>query len=130
MRHMLASTLVLSSMLLPAMAKASTSADDVTAATPTLRVSSGVTAPSLIDSVAIPLPEGLSRTFMPMNSVVGLSLTVDSNGQAKDVKVVKPSNPYWDARVVEAIQKSHFHPGMVDNTPVPVEMNLTVQIAH
>jgi TonB family protein len=76
------------------------------------------------------LPDGLSRTFVSMDTQVGLSLTVDSNGRAQDIKIVKSSNPYWDARVVDAIQRSHFRPGKVDDTPIPVEMNLTVTIAH
>jgi TonB family protein len=130
MRHILASTLILSTMLLPAVAKASTSTDDAAASTPNLRVSTGVTAPKLVESINIALPDGLSKVFLPTNAEVGLTLTVDSNGQAQNVKVVKPSNPYWDARVVDAIQKSQFHPGKVDNTPVPVDMNLTVVITR
>lgn len=130
MRHILASTLILSTMLLPAVAKASTSTDDAAASTPNLRVSTGVTAPKLVQSINIALPDGLSKVFLPSNAEVGLTLTVDSNGQAQNVKVVKPSNPYWDARVVDAIQKSQFHPGKVDNTPVPVDMNLTVVITR
>jgi TonB family protein len=65
-----------------------------------------------------------------MDTPVGLSFTVDSNGQPQDVKVVKPSNPYLDARIVDAVQKAHFRPGTVDNTPIPIEMNLTVNIAR
>jgi TonB family protein len=117
-------------MLFPAVANASSSTDDAAASTPNLRVSTGVTAPKLVQSINIALPDGLSKVFLPTNAEVELTLTVDSNGQAKDIKVVKASNPYWDARVVDAIQKSQFHPGMVDNTPVPVDMNLTVMIAH
>jgi TonB family protein len=130
MRYMLASTLMLSSILFPAAANASSSHDDVAASTPNLRVSTGVTAPSLTEPIDIMLPDGLSRTFVSMDTQVGLSLTVDSNGRAQDIKIVKSSNPYWDARVVDAIQRSHFRPGKVDDTPIPVEMNLTVTIAH
>jgi TonB family protein len=130
MRHIVASTIMLSSMLFPVVANASTSADDATAPTPNLRVSTGVIAPSLIGSLALQLPEGLSQSFVPMDTPVGLSFTVDSNGQPQDVKVVKPSNPYLDARIVDAVQKAHFRPGTVDNTPIPIEMNLTVNIAR
>src|ERR1700747_3682366 len=105
MRPILASTLMLSSILIPAAANASTSADDATAPTPAIRVSTGVTAPMLDKAISIQLPDGLPKTFIPMDSMVGLSFTVDTKGQAQDVKVVKSMNPYWDARVVEAIQK-------------------------
>ncbi len=130
MRHIIASTIMLSSMLLPAVANASSSTDDVAASTPSLRVSTGVTAPSLAQSISIEIPQGISPNFLPMDAQIGLSLTVNSDGKPENVKVVKSSNPYWDARVVDAIQKSHFRPGKVDNTPIPVEMNLTVNVQH
>ena len=128
MRPILASTLMLSSILIPAAANASTSADDATAPTPAIRVSTGVIAPMLDKAISIQLPDGLPKTFIPMDSMVGLSFTVDTKGQAQDVKVVKSMNPYWDARVVEAIQNSHFRPGKLDNQVIPVEMNVTVDI--
>ncbi len=128
MRHIIASSIILSSMLFPVVANASSSADDATAPTPNLRVSTGVIAPSLVGSIAIQLPDGLSQSFIPMDAQVGLSLTVDTKGQPQNVKVVKASNPYWDARIVDAVQKSHFRPGTVDNTPIPVDMNLTVNV--
>ncbi len=130
MRYIIASTIMLSSMLFPAVANASSSSDDVTAPTPNLRVSTGVIAPSLVGSIAIDLPDGLLQSFVPMDAQVGLSLTVDSKGNPQNVKVVKSSNPYWDARVVDAIQKSHFRPGKVDNTPIPIDLDLTVEVAH
>ncbi len=127
MRHIIASTLMLSSMFIPAVANASSSKDDVTASTSTLRVSTGVTAPSLVGTIAIQLPTGLPQSFVPMDNQVALTLTVDSKGIPQNVKVVKSSNPYWDARVVDAIERSHFVPGKVDNTAIPVDMNLTVK---
>jgi TonB family protein len=65
-----------------------------------------------------------------MDSQVGLTLTVDSNGLPQNVKVVKSSNPFLDARVVDAIQKSHFTPGTVDNTSIPVDVDLTVNVVR
>lgn len=128
MRRILASTLMLSSIVFPAAAIASTSADDASAPTPGLRVSTGVIAPILIDSIDIQLPDGMPKSFVPMTSNVGLAFTVDSNGQAENIKVVKGTNPYWDARVVDAIQKAHFRPGTLDNQPVPVDLNVTVSL--
>lgn len=129
MRHLLASTLMLSSVLFPAVANASSSTDDAAAPTLSTRVSTGVTAPTFVNGIDVKFPGGISKSFLAPESEVGLSFTVDSNGLAQNVKVVKPSNPFWDARVVDAIQKAHFVPGKVDNTPIPVEMNLTVKMA-
>jgi len=130
MRHILASSLMLSSMLIPTVAHASSSTDDATVSTPAFRVSTGVIAPILIGNLAVQIPSGLPQSFAPMDTQVGLTLTVDESGQPQNVKVVKSSNPYWDARVIAAVQKSHFKPGKVDNTPIPVDMNLTVNIAR
>jgi TonB family protein len=130
MRHIIASTIMLSSMLIPTVAHASSSMDDATVPTPAVRVSTGVTAPSLLGNLAVQFPDGLPQFFATMDGQVGISLTVDESGQPQNVKVVKSSNPYWDARVVDAVQKSHFKPGKVDNTPIPVDMNLTVNIAR
>ena len=130
MRHILASSLMLSSMLIPTVAHASSSTDDATVSTPAFRVSTGVIAPILIGNLAVQIPSGLPQSFAPLDSQVALTLTVDESGQPQNVKVVKSSNPYWDARVVAAVQKSHFKPGKVDNTPIPVDMNLTVNIAR
>jgi len=130
MRHIIASSLMLSSMFIPAVAHASSSQDDVTAPTSTVRVSTGVTAPSLVGSLSVLLPDGLPQSFAPMDNTVALTLTVDSNGIPQNVKVVKSSNPYWDARVLDAVSRSRFTPGKVDNTVIPVDLNLTVKIAR
>ncbi len=128
MRHILASTLLLSSVLFPVAANARTSADDASAPTPGVRVSTGVIAPTLVDPISIQLPDGLAKSFVPTNSKIGLQFTVDASGHAKNVKVVKSANPYWDARVVDAISKSQFHPGKLDDQTIPVDMNVTVDV--
>ena len=128
MRPILATALMLSSILLPAAALASTTADDATAPTPGVRVSTGVTAPKLAEAISIAMPDGLSKAFIPADSKLELSFTVDSKGQAENVKVTKSISPYWDARVVEAIQKSHFKPGKLDDQAVAIDMNLVVSL--
>ncbi len=129
MRSMLASTLMLSSFLIPAVANASSSKDDASVPTPAIRVSTGVSAPILTVPISIELPEGLASVFLPIDKQVSLSLTVDSSGQASNVKVVKSANPYWDAMVVDAVQKSHFKPAKLDDQAVAIDMNLTVNLS-
>jgi hypothetical protein len=129
-RPILASTILLSSILLPAAAFASTTADDATAPTPAVRVSTGVIAPKLAEEVSISMPDGISKAFIPSDSQLELSFTVDSTGQAQNVKVTKSISPYWDARVVDAIQKSHFKPGKLDDLAVPMDMNLVVRLTR
>jgi len=128
MRPILAIALMLSSIFLPAAAHASTTADDATAPTPEVRVSTGVTAPKLADPINIVMPDGLSRAFIPADTKLELSFTVDSKGKAENVKVTKSVSPFWDARVVEAVQKSHFKPAKLDDQAVSMDMNLIVSL--
>jgi TonB family protein len=129
MRRILAASLMLSSLFLPAAAKASTPVDDASASTP-VRVSTGVTAPVLIGSPVLSLPDGYSFDLIPADARVQLSLTVDEKGEPQNIRVVKSFSPFIDARVVETVSQFHFRPGMVDNQPTAVDLNLTVNVAR
>ena len=129
MRRILATSILLSSLTLPAAAFASTPVDDATAPTP-VRVSTGVTEPVLVDSGFLALPDGYSTSAIPNDAEVGLSLTVDEKGLPHNIQVTKSYNPFWDARVIETVRQFHFKPATVDDQPTPVDMNLTVNIAR
>ena len=130
MRRTLAASFLLSSLILPAAANASKPVDDATAPAPKVRVSTGVTAPVLLGSEHLTIPATVNDLPIVGNAEVGLTLTVDANGQPENVKVVKSLSPLWDARVVEAVSRAHFKPGTISNEPSPVELNLTVNIAQ
>ena len=129
MRRILAASLMLSSLFLPAAAKASTPVDDASAPTP-VRVSTGVTAPVLLSSPMLSLPVGYSFDLIPEDAKVQLSLTVDEKGEPQNIRVVKSFSPFIDARVVETVSQFHFRPGTVDNQPTTVDLNLTVNVAR
>jgi len=130
MRRILATSLLLSSLSLPAVANASTPTDDASAPTPKVRVSTGVIAPEILGANHLTISMTNIEQPLPVDAEVGLNLTVDANGRPENVKVVKSLNPLWDARVVEAVNHAHFKPGTVDEQPTPVELNLTVNIAR
>ncbi len=129
MRRILATSILLSSLTLPAAAFASTPVDDASAPTPA-RVSTGVVAPSILDSVSLTLPAGFTVVDLPADAQVGLSLTIDQNGHPQNIRVVKSLTPFWDARVIDAVSRFHYRAGTVDNQPTPVDLNLTVNIAR
>ena len=129
MRRILAASLMLSSLFIPAAAKASTPVDDASAPTP-VRVSTGVTAPVLLSSPMLSLPVGYSFDLIPEDAKVQLSLTVDEKGEPQNIRVVKSFSPFIDARVVETVSQFHFRPGTVDNQPTTVDLNLTVNVAR
>lgn len=107
MRRILAASLLLPSLFLPAVAKASTPVDDATAPTP-VRISTGVIAPVLIGSPVLSLPMGFSFDLVPADAQVQLSLTVNAKGDPENIQVVKSFSPFVDARVVETVSQFHF----------------------
>jgi TonB family protein len=128
MRRILATSIMLSSLTLPAAAFASTPVDDATAPTP-IRVSSGVTEPVLVNSAYLTVPVGYSIDAIPSDAQVSLSLTINAKGQPENIQVTKSFSKLWDARVIETVREFHFKPATVDNQPTPVDMNLVVNIA-
>jgi len=130
MRHIIASSIMLSSLFLPAAARAMQPSDDASAPTQPVRVSTGVIAPTLLNSIGLKLPEGLPQDAIPVDAQIGLTLTVDEKGQPQDIHVTKGINPFWNARIIDAVRQFHYRPGSVDNMPIPVDMNLTINIAR
>jgi TonB family protein len=129
MRRILATSIMLSSLTLPAAAFASTPVDDATAPTP-IRVSTGVTEPVLVNSAYLSIPSGYNVDAIPSDAQVGLSLTINEKGQPENIQVTKSYSKFWDARVIETVREFHFKPGTVDNEPTPVDMNLVVNITR
>jgi hypothetical protein len=129
MRRILAASLLLPSLFLPAVAKASTPVNDATAPTP-VRVSTGVTAPVLLGSPVLSLRAGYSLDLIPADAEVQLSLTVDEKGQPQNIHIVKTFSPFIDASVIDTVSQFHFRPGTIDNQPVAVDLNLTVNVAR
>lgn len=130
MRCILAASLMLASIITPAVAKASSPSDDITALTPTTRVSSGVIAPSILNPVSIALPPGMPSSMMPVGAQVTLSLTVDDKGLPRDIQVVKSLSPIWDASVIDAVRQARFRPAMLDKLPTSMGVNLVVTIGQ
>ncbi|MFZ0301428.1 MAG: TonB family protein [Terracidiphilus sp.] len=129
MRHILASSVVLSSLLLPAAAFASKPVDDPAAATPAPRITTGVIGPFLVNSLYLTAPQGPAASFIPADAQVGVSFVVDEKGLPENIQVTKSINPSWDSQVVEAVSKLHYRPARIDDQKIPVDMNLTVVIA-
>jgi TonB family protein len=119
---------MLPSLLIPAVASASQPVDDATASTPRVRVSTGVIGPELVKSSDVTVPDGYAT--VPGNGQVGLSFTIDEKGRPENVQVTKSLSPLWDSRVVDAVRQFRYRPGMVSNEPIPIDMNLIVNIVQ
>ena len=129
MRNILVSTLMLSSVLFPVAANAaSKSADDANVSTTDLRASAGVTAPTLVDAISVTLPAGKTTSFLSPISNVALTFTVDADGHAENVKVLKSTNDFRNSRVIEAVENAKFQPGKLGDQAVPMDMKLAVTV--
>ncbi len=125
MRHILAVSVVLSSLLVPAAAVASQPASD--ASTPARTLSTGVKPAKVIYSPNITLTPS-EEEALPVNAHVVLKLNVDQTGQPQDVEVVDSLDQTLDARVQAAVRQFRFRPAMLDNQPVATDITLTVQV--
>lgn len=128
MRTILTASLMLASLLAPAAASASTSAAESTDSATAVRVSTGVVAPELVKNVSLQIPSDVAWQTLPTDAKVGVSMTVDTTGQTKNIQITKSLNPYWDARVVDALSKAQYHPATVSKSPVAMDVNLVVNI--
>jgi TonB family protein len=125
MRRILASSVVLSSLLFSAAAHAATPATDAASATTTRPLSTGVKLPRVLSATDVQLGSTAADALVP-NSAVVLTLSVDQNGQPQDVQVVKSPSPLLDEPVSAAVRQFRFSPATLDNKPVATEMTLTV----
>lgn len=128
MRSFLIASLALTAVLTPAVAKASSPATDSSSAQP-VRVSTGVVAPELTAPISLDLPAELGTLPKPANGTVGLSVQVDAKGQVSNVKVTRSLSPFWDARIADAVARGHFRPATLDQTNIPLTVDLTVALS-
>jgi len=95
------------------------------AATP-LRVSSGVVIPKLLYSVDISSEGAYVAPSIRKTYVV--EMTVDTNGEPSDMKVVQSDNAVMSRNVLEAVRQYRFKPGTLDNQPINFPVSLEVVV--
>jgi TonB family protein len=122
------STPVLQSSVVQPAGLAEVKALDRTIAAPNpVRISTGVTPPTLIYSVEVnrlhilPPSGGGDRTVV-------IGMTVDKFGKPEDLKVIKSTDEYTDQGVLEAVSQYRFKPATLDGTPVPIPFTLSYSI--
>ncbi len=116
-----------SSNIQPAVFAVGKSTAAVAAAATPVRVSTGVVQPVLVHTV--PLSEsGILPVGFLRNRSVDLKLTVDKDGKPTNVKVVKSAGAATDNEVLSAISEYRYKPATLDGAPVPIDVNLSVNI--
>ena len=127
MRRILAASLLLSPLFLPAAAVASQPVKDASASTGVAPASSGVTAPSLVHATDIIVSPDFAATIQDDSKVV-LELNLDEQGKPEDIQVVKSVNPKLDADVVDAVRQFRWRPATLDKQPVATDLTLNVVV--
>ena len=88
------------------------------------KVGGGVSAPAVIFKVDPEYSEEARKA--KYSGEVMLSVVVDSEGHARNVKVVKSLGMGLDEKAIEAVEKWRFKPGMKDGHPVNVLATIQV----
>lgn len=129
MRRILAASLLLSPLFLPAAAVASKPVNDASAPTSDRPISTGVIAPSLIHTTDVIVSADYAAALRGDSTVV-LKLNLDEQGQPADIQVIKSANPSLDAGVVNAVRQFRWHPALLNNQAVPTDLTLNVEVKH
>ena len=110
----------------PAAFAAVNSDSDIAAPTP-IRISTGVTPPTLIRSVNVDTNHILQvPAGEPQN--VTVDMVVDANGKPSNVKVVKSADIFTDKGVVTAVNQFRYKPATLNGSPVPMAVTLQFTI--
>jgi TonB family protein len=104
-------------------------AADAATNTGTVRISTGVVAPKVIQTANIQSDKiGVEGLDGSMHSAV-ISLVVDSTGKPSNLKIVQTPNVNLDEDILAAVRQFRFQPGTLDGqaTSVPVQLDITIQ---
>jgi len=96
------------------------------AATPPVRLHSGIEAPVKIADKAPVYPASASSAHI--QGIVILEATIDGTGQVVDLKVLR-SIPILDAAALEAVKQWRYRPARLNGMPIPVIVTVTVRFA-
>ncbi|WP_161557197.1 energy transducer TonB [Acidisarcina polymorpha] len=89
------------------------------------KIGNGVSAPTVIKSVDPQFPEGRHTEGM-FEGMCIVGLVLDASGIPKEVHIVKPLAPDFDANAIKAVQQYNFVPAKLLGKPVAVSINIEV----
>jgi TonB family protein len=94
------------------------------------RVTTGIIAPQLTGPAVVHITNEAALESWPSPVTMRLRLNLDANGSATDVQLLRSFSPTVDADVVAAVRKLRWSPATLDKQPIPLTVNLTVQVEH
>jgi len=91
-----------------------------------VRVSTGITAPVLLNSVDV------NRQHILVNPtedrLVRVQMTIDASGKPTDLKVLKSTDKFTDRAILDAASQYRYKPATLNGTAVPMEMTVNFRI--
>ena len=124
MRRTLVTSLLLVPMALTAAAATSNSTNDASVLTP---VSSAVIPAKIVYAPKVDLTSAFTQEF-PNDKKVVLSILVNQDGKARNVKVISSDDPALNGPVMAAVSRYHFRAATQGDQVVPYQMNLAVVV--
>jgi hypothetical protein len=103
-------------------------ADHGTASVAPHRISTGVTAPKLVHTVAVESDPDLAPKGFNVDRKTVVSMVVDATGKPCDLKIVRSLGSIMDRNVLAAVSQYRFTPGTLDGEPTAVPVNLEVTL--
>lgn len=131
MRRILIASL-LSSLALAAAAATPQPDNNAAAATTATehRVTTGIIAPQLAGPAVVHIQDDAVLQTFPTPATMLVRLNLDATGTATSIQVLRSIAPTVDAHVIAAVRQLHWRPASLDNQPIPLTVNLTVQVQH
>jgi TonB family protein len=105
--------------------KADKKADDSTASAPR-RVSTGIVAPRLIDTLSF---DATTRHYVASKpATVVLTMTVNASGKPESVAVAESAGKELDEKVMAILSQARFQAGTLDGQAYPLPLRLKVVV--
>ena len=95
-----------------------------------IRVSTGIVAPKLIEKFNLNTIPGLDSAFVPNDVTVVVSMVVDATGKPTNLSIAKGAGPVVDQEVLASVSQYRYQPGTLDGQPYALPVRLEVIIQH
>ena len=94
----------------------------------TVRVSTGVVAPKLLNPIVFDSTAANHAHVASTDLTVIVTLTVDETGKPQQVAISKSTDAELDQQIVAAISQARFKPGTLDGEPFALPLRLRVVV--
>ncbi len=106
------------------------SANPKTSGASTVRVSTGVVAPKMLDAISLSSLPGSHNHLLAKDVTVVVQFVVEPTGKAENASIAQSAGQDIDKEVLEAVREARFQPGTLDGQPFALPIRLEVVVQH